>query len=1265
MLAVAGPLLLSLLSDTCEATAGETEERTTLAVMYFTNRGKGEEWDWLRKGFADLLITDLAASDRLLLVERERIQEILKELKVSETGAIDKTTALKAARIARAETALFGSYEVKEGDIEVEAHIIDLATGKLRRIEWVKGRVDEFQKVEKELAEKVAANLDVKLSADEMARLKRLQTDSVDAMTRLYRGLDLYDRGDYPRAFGNFRAAMSKDPAYAHARYWIARMYIAMDEAEHGLLAYQKALKQLPEGPMTARIRFDYARALHDKAKDYKAAVRQYTVLIEASPLLDKSYDELLEKRTALEDAALENEKVQKYFITWNRERSIDSMPVRMALFYRAHCYHELGDLEHAVEDMYGVVAVGPDPLQEQETRGPARRARELLKVWYHDLVSSTDKAVPKPSWVFRFKSEDDVFVAEPPKDPWLGSRLSHEVFNGRVMEAPPGRLFDRIKAKVELLPIEGSGYPYFGLRDWHGAEADVNYHIIRNFDPRELEYSWEKDVIPDTRFLIFEEYSVKRLKRIEITASFKKIKGEGPQEIQPKFSCIQLNLRPEWAESWVNGWKTVHGYAKVYPGTATIKAAAPGYPTKEFDVECPPEGLGLLVSLEDDWTPIVQIAKGLNTPSMIRDRNGLYRLVAVGKPHGVENIYEMISRDALQWSKPRKLPVNCPQEDRSPHLIEAENGTLVLLWASKRGEDEKTVYCVSTSSDGSVWSDPVILRPLRKLKKNHVFTCYSLWQDSDGVFWIQTTEGAFHSRDAREWTWVPPADDKPRSRSWRLPHMANKEAGPRIVYRDPGRAALYGRDAIRELKMRRGESRLIRSHDELNLVMLPDGGLFACGHFGLERGTNTPYENNGLAALTHDGDNWTTTYRHNTGSRACFVWDGGSRIVCVRGQGYYNSSAEGDLVVSFCDIDKLAGRPEETPTRMRSLSPREAAEDPSKVERILGRRFYQFRVREGRIFCTLNTSGDAGLGEIDPVTGAGTVYVESGVKIDFITGPNWCDSDGNYLWVATQKNGLLRLGLNDGQVKWYRTADGLITDNVRSVNCHKGKVYIGTLSGLNILDPATDGITAITKDDGMPDNSIRCVTFQGDIMWLGTVGAGAIMHDTRTGEWTHFPYDHEKIGKGGPDLLSDYISAIFAYGDSVFFMSYGIAEYNIKTREWKHYMRGPFCSAVVRDGHLLWYGSSSDGIFTFNMKTKEVRKHFVRTPSYTRRQSNPNFSHRFDLLGDEALIAHYRNSILVVPKEELMRNSFVYEQWKKVHISIRQDLDEEEREER
>jgi len=1226
-------------------------ERMTLAVMYFTNRGAEGEWDWLRKGLADLLITDLASSDRLLLVERERMQAVLKELKVSESGAVDQAVALRAAQIARVDVALFGSYLVAGGEIEIEAHLIDLATGRLRRVEWVKGRAARVHELEKALAEKLIANLDVKLTAAERARLKKLQTDNLDAMAHFYRGLDRYDRGDYPHAFAGFRTAASRDRRYVHARLWVAKIYIAMDEVEHGLLAYRKALKDFPDDPLTPQLRFDYALALQHTVQDYEAAIRQYTRIIEAQPLSKRPHDEVLRERLDLLRAAQEKTIEWSDYRSFIARRAIESNMLRKALYGRGHCYHATGNLDRAVTDMYGVIARGP--WAPNDRSGLAREAEKSLKVWYYDLAVSGAERSVLPSWTHRFETPDEAFVATSFDGPAFGDPLSCEIWGGRLLEAPAGSLFDTLSVRVELLPVERAGYAHFILRDWHGTEGAKSLYLIRNSDPKQLTYVWETDLAPDAKLLVLHRTRFgPRLKRIEIRPSFTKAPEPDSGRDATTFAEVRLFLRPEWAESWVNGSKTVRNYAKVPPGRATVTVAAPGYSTKEFGIDVPPEGIGLLVSLEDYWTPIVQIAHGLQRPSMVFDRRGLYRIVAEGQSEGVRHLYQLVSRDALHWGEAAKLNVNSGADDWAPHLIQAEDGTLVLAWQSTREGKDDTVVCVSTSKDGRTWTDPVLIRHRGEPEKRIIFGYSSLWQDADGVFWLQTTHGVYRSDDAHAWHLLPLKPDKMYHTSWRLPTIATHDGRLRLACSEYG-TWLRGREALRALKMRPGET---RSHNfasaQRQLVMLRDGSLFACGLIGAA-GATPKNEGAGLAAFSADGKDWTTPYRHHGWGHASIVWDRGSRLVCVQETHPYGSlsgSSGSGLAVSFCDTAQLAGRPEQNPTELRILSPVEAASDSEMTLFFQRRRVNHLRVCDGRIFCILSRHPDGALGEIDPQTGEGRIHIESGIPIDFTTGPSWCDSDGECLWIATQKKGLLRFGLQGGEAKWYTTGEGLVSDNVRTVRCHKGKVYIGTLSGLNVLDPSTGQVQTITTQDGMPDNSVEAIAFQGQTMWLGAENNGAMKYDTRAKKWTHFAYDHEKIGKGGPDLLSTYVPAIFIEGDAVYFVGYGIAEYNTRTNEWRHYLRGAYSGTPVRDGNLLWYPSGTDGIFTLNLKTREVRKHFIRTPSFSSWQTNPNFPHRFDLLGEEVLITCHYPRVLCVSKQELLTNSFSYDAWLKAN---------------
>ena len=100
--------------------------------------------------------------------------------------------------------------------------------------------------MEKRLAEQILANLDVALTDEELARIRRLQTGSVDALARHYRGVGLYDAGDYPRAFAQFLLASRADPTYAMAAFRVARTYADMGEAEHAMAGKLSAISWHP-----------------------------------------------------------------------------------------------------------------------------------------------------------------------------------------------------------------------------------------------------------------------------------------------------------------------------------------------------------------------------------------------------------------------------------------------------------------------------------------------------------------------------------------------------------------------------------------------------------------------------------------------------------------------------------------------------------------------------------------------------------------------------------------------------------------------------------------------------------------------------------------------------------------------------------------------------------------------------------------------------------------------------------------------------------
>ncbi len=98
-----------------------------------------------------------------------------------------------------------------------------------------------------------------------------------------------------------------------------------------------------------------------------------------------------------------------------------------------------------------------------------------------------------------------------------------------------------------------------------------------------------------------------------------------------------------------------------------------------------------------------------------------------------------------------------------------------------------------------------------------------------------------------------------------------------------------------------------------------------------------------------------------------------------------------------------------------------------------------------------------------------------------------------NRLWMSLWGNGLGYLDLGSGHFGHFIHDDedrrSLSSNIVLSVICdHRGRVWVGTASGLNLLDPETGHCTRYSMKDGLPNNTIyRIEADDSGYLWLAT----------------------------------------------------------------------------------------------------------------------------------------------------------------------------------
>ena len=188
-----------------------------IAILYFSNSGENKKLNMLKKGLADMMISDLSNINMLNIVERDQIEKIVREQKLSNTSDFDPETATKIGKLLGAEIILTGAYFEMFGSLRLDARLIDVSTGKILKSDGVDGESSKFFKIQKQLSWKIIKNLDAKISNQEIKEFEQLQNNkaiSFDDAQKFSRALDLYDNNKKDESIKIVKEILNKYPEF-------------------------------------------------------------------------------------------------------------------------------------------------------------------------------------------------------------------------------------------------------------------------------------------------------------------------------------------------------------------------------------------------------------------------------------------------------------------------------------------------------------------------------------------------------------------------------------------------------------------------------------------------------------------------------------------------------------------------------------------------------------------------------------------------------------------------------------------------------------------------------------------------------------------------------------------------------------------------------------------------------------------------------------------------------------------------------------------
>ncbi len=197
------------------------DTRPGIGVWIFENGGSygqdAENFEALRVGLQQILMTELARNPAMRVVERSQLNALIAEQDLGAGGRVDPETAAQVGRIIGAKFMVVGGFVDWFGDFRLDARIVDCETSEIITAIGLREQREELYQLIVDLTGRLTS--DVRLPSLEIEEQIEEQAREipVDALTLFSRAVFFEDRGDSERAKEFYARASQLFPDYTEA----------------------------------------------------------------------------------------------------------------------------------------------------------------------------------------------------------------------------------------------------------------------------------------------------------------------------------------------------------------------------------------------------------------------------------------------------------------------------------------------------------------------------------------------------------------------------------------------------------------------------------------------------------------------------------------------------------------------------------------------------------------------------------------------------------------------------------------------------------------------------------------------------------------------------------------------------------------------------------------------------------------------------------------------------------------------------------------
>lgn len=173
---LAAAALLTMVGAAVPASSQEPPEKRVVAVVRFDNNTGDDQYQHLGRALSSMMISDLSVlDDKIQLVERERLEELIAELDLQQSAYVDPASAQSLGMIVGAEYVVAGAFVTAEPVMRLDTRIARVETSEIVTTAEVTGERETLFDLQKKLAAQLVEGLDLVLTEEERERLRQQQ----------------------------------------------------------------------------------------------------------------------------------------------------------------------------------------------------------------------------------------------------------------------------------------------------------------------------------------------------------------------------------------------------------------------------------------------------------------------------------------------------------------------------------------------------------------------------------------------------------------------------------------------------------------------------------------------------------------------------------------------------------------------------------------------------------------------------------------------------------------------------------------------------------------------------------------------------------------------------------------------------------------------------------------------------------------------------------------------------------------------------------